>query len=78
LAGRSTDGSIARKQGQPNAGLLITAHVASVDKTLKKINAAGGSIVVPKRAIPDIGWQTHFRDPEGNVIWILENKLKEK
>jgi predicted enzyme related to lactoylglutathione lyase len=52
--------------------VLVTAEVASVDEVLRRITAAGGSIVVPKQAIPGIGWQAHFRDPEGNVIGILE------
>jgi predicted enzyme related to lactoylglutathione lyase len=42
----------------------------------KRLSAAGGSIVVPKRAIPDVGYQAHFRDPEGNVIGIMENDPK--
>jgi predicted enzyme related to lactoylglutathione lyase len=34
---------------------------------------AGGSIVVPTRAIQGVEYQAHFRDPEGNVIGIMEN-----
>jgi len=67
------DGGIARKQDRPASGILVTAQVDSVDVTLRDVLAAGGSIVVPKRAIPGVGWQAHFRDPEGNVIGILEN-----
>lgn len=67
------DGGIARKEDRPASGLLITAQVDSIDTTLKAIVAAGGSIVVTKRAIPGVGWQAHFRDPEENVIGLLEN-----
>ena len=49
------------------------AQVESVDESLKRIVMAWGSIVVPKRAIPGVGYQAHFRDPEGNVIGIIEN-----
>jgi predicted enzyme related to lactoylglutathione lyase len=66
------NGGIARKQDRSASGVLVTAEVASVDEVLRRITAAGGSIVVPKQAIPGIGWQAHFRDPEGNVIGILE------
>lgn len=66
------NGGIARKQDRPASGVLVTAEVASVDEVLRRITAAGGSIVVPKQAIPGIGWQAHFRDPEGNGIGILE------
>jgi predicted enzyme related to lactoylglutathione lyase len=33
----------------------------------------GGSILVPKRARPCVGYQAHFMDPEWNVIGIMEN-----
>jgi predicted enzyme related to lactoylglutathione lyase len=72
------DGGIARKQDRPASGVPVTAEVASVDEVLRKITAAGGSVVVPKRAIPGVGWQAHFKDPEGNVIGILENDPKAK
>jgi uncharacterized protein len=78
--GKETDpgihGGIARKKDRPESGILVTAQVDSVDECLKKIVANGGSIVVPKRAIPGVGYQAHFRDPEGNVIGIMENDLK--
>ena len=66
-------GGIARKKDRPASGVLVTAQVDSVDECLKKIVNNGGSIVVPKRAIPGVGYQAHFRDPEGNVIGIMEN-----
>jgi predicted enzyme related to lactoylglutathione lyase len=66
-------GGIARKKDRPASGILVTAQVDSVDECLKKIIAAGGSIVVPKRVIPGVGYQAHFRDSEGNVIGIMEN-----
>jgi hypothetical protein len=69
-------GGIARKKDRPASGILVTAQIDSVDECLKKIVAAGGSIVVPKRAIPGVGYQAHFRDPEGNVIGIMENDHK--
>jgi hypothetical protein len=66
-------GGIARKKDRPASGVLVTAQVESVDDCLKKIIATGGSIVVPKRAIPGVGYQAHFRDPEGTVLGIMEN-----
>jgi predicted enzyme related to lactoylglutathione lyase len=66
-------GGIARKKDRPASGVLVTAQVDSIDDCLKKITLAGGSIIVPKRAIPGVGYQAHIRDPEGNVIGIMEN-----
>jgi predicted enzyme related to lactoylglutathione lyase len=67
------NGGIARKQDRPAPGVLVTAEVDSVDACLREIHAAGGTIVVPKRAIPGVGYQAHLRDPEGNILGILEN-----
>jgi predicted enzyme related to lactoylglutathione lyase len=44
-----------RKKDHPDSGVLVTTQDKSVDACLKKIAAAGGSIVVPKRAIPGLG-----------------------
>jgi predicted enzyme related to lactoylglutathione lyase len=66
------NGGIARKQDRPESGILISAEVASIDEALERSSLAGGSVVVPKRAIPGVGWQAHFRDPEGNVIGLLQ------
>jgi len=67
------NGGIARKKDRPASGVLVTAQVDFVDECLKKIILAGGSVVVPKQAIPGVGYQAHFRDPDGNVIGIMEN-----
>lgn len=67
------NGGITRKQDRPVSGILVTAEVASVDDTLNAIADAGERVVLPKQAIPGIGWQAHFRDPEGNKIGILKN-----
>ena len=49
-----------------------TLGVASVDKTLKKILAAGGKVVRPKVAIPAMGWIAYCADPDGNAFGIIE------
>ncbi len=54
-------------------GVLVTAQVDSVDACLGKIIEAGGEIVVPKRPIPGVGYQAHFKDTEGNIIGIMES-----
>jgi predicted enzyme related to lactoylglutathione lyase len=46
--------------------------VESVDEYVKKIEALGGKIVVPKMEIPGIGWWAMALDPEGNQFAILQ------
>jgi hypothetical protein len=55
-----------------------TVGVASVDKALKKILAAGGKVVRPKIGIPTMGWFVYCSDPDGNVFGIMEMDEKAK
>lgn len=69
-------------EGSPgiNGGIMIhedsqprtvnTIGVDSVDDFAAKVLAAGGQVVVPKMAIPGIGWQAYCLDTEGNLFGI--------
>lgn len=46
--------------------------VESIDACEKKIVAAGGSVVQPKRLIPGVGYVLRFRDTEGNELSLVE------
>jgi predicted enzyme related to lactoylglutathione lyase len=52
---------------------VITVNVASIDDALKKIEAAGGSVVTPRTPIPDMGAFAYFKDTEGNLMGLWEN-----
>lgn len=49
-----------------------TIDVPSCDEYLGKIEAAGGKNVMPKMAVPGIGWLAYCTDPEGNTFGILQ------
>lgn len=51
---------------------IITIDVDGIDDALKKIEAGGGSTVVPRTEIPNMGAFAYFRDPEGNVLGLWE------
>ncbi len=46
-------------------------HVESLDHTLDRIVALGGSVLRPKSAVPKTAWFAVVADPEGNIfaIW---------
>lgn len=46
--------------------------MANADETAKAIEAEGGTILIPKTAIPGVGQLVTFRDTEGNVFAALE------
>jgi predicted enzyme related to lactoylglutathione lyase len=51
----------------------ITVAVDSVDQTIKKIENSGGKILMPKTAVPGIGYSASFEDPEGNIVALMQN-----
>ena len=49
-----------------------TIDVPSADEFSRRIEEAGGTIVVPKTDIPGVGALVTFKDTEGNILTILE------
>jgi predicted enzyme related to lactoylglutathione lyase len=49
--------------------------VESVDIYVKKIEALGGKVLVPKTEISGIGWWAMVMDPEGNQFAILQSMM---
>ena len=52
---------------------VITIDVPNIDEHLKKIEEAGGKVVVPKMAVGDMGFSAYIADTEGNVIGVWQN-----
>jgi len=71
-----------KESGAINGGLMdrtsdtpvpvITIQVDSIDDSLKKVDAGGGSTIQPRTAIPDMGAFAYFKDSEGNVMGLWE------
>lgn len=53
-------------------GMTNTITVPSVDDFSDKIVDNGGQLIVPKVAIPRVGWFAQCTDTEGNVFGIIE------
>jgi len=53
-------------------GFECSIEVANVDNTIKSVTENGGEIVMPKNAIPYVGWLTKFLDTEGNIVCAIE------
>jgi predicted enzyme related to lactoylglutathione lyase len=47
-------------------------EVDSIDDTLAKVEAAGGTIVMAKTPISETSWWAVFRDPDGNDVGLYE------
>ena len=71
------DGGILNQQeGFPS--VVNTIDVPSCDEYIKKITKFGGSVVVPKMAVPGVGYMAYLKDTEGNVFGIMESDEKAK
>lgn len=56
-----------------NQAVVDTIDVADVDESVAKIAAAGGTVIMPKTAIPTVGWLAYFKDTEGNTFGIMQS-----
>ena len=64
-------GMLSRDQAA-TPGPVIVVDVDSIDGSLEKIGSLGGSTVVGKTPVADMGFAAYFKDPEGNVIGLWE------
>lgn len=76
--GPGIDGGLAQRQGPdpecdaPLNAFPLTVEVDDVDKSVREVVQAGGTVAEPKSAIPSLGWIVYCRDTEGNVFGMLE------
>jgi predicted enzyme related to lactoylglutathione lyase len=60
--------------GQP---FINYVDVASIDAALKKVEGAGGIVIMPKAEIaPGVGWIAAFKDTEGNIMGFHQSPPK--
>lgn len=72
-------------EGQPgiNGGLMPrrdpaqpcvnTMDVADVDVSAAMVERSGGQVVVPKMAVPGVGWLVYCKDTEGHIFGMMQN-----
>jgi len=53
-------------------GLECTIGVENVDDIIDRVKSKGGQILIPKTAIPYVGWIAKFLDTEGNLICAMQ------
>ena len=57
---------------QPVIGFECSIAVEDVDAVTRAVEANGGKIVMPKAAIPGVGWVVKFLDTEGNLACAIQ------
>lgn len=65
------NGAFIRKTAS-RPSLINTIDVSNLDDTVARIMDHGGRVVLPRMAIPTIGWMAFFTDPDGIMTGIIE------
>ncbi len=58
--------------GQSVIAYVCTIDTPALDEFIKKAQAGGGTLVVPKMPIPGIGWLAYCKDTEGNIFGMMQ------
>ncbi len=59
--------------GQAVNAFVCTIDVASVDDACAKALSLGGTEAVAKMPIPGVGWLAYVKDPDGNILGLMQN-----
>jgi predicted enzyme related to lactoylglutathione lyase len=51
---------------------ICMVEVASLDATLAQAVSLGAAITLPKMPVPGVGWLAYIRDPDGNLLSLLQ------
>jgi uncharacterized protein len=65
------NGAIAEKD-ESHPSTINTVSVPSFEVAISKIEEAGGKVLMPKMAVPGVGYMTYCRDTEGNIFGIMQ------
>jgi predicted enzyme related to lactoylglutathione lyase len=49
-----------------------TIDVESVEKAIDTVSKAGGKLVMPKTAVPTVGYFAYLQDTEGNLFGVMQ------
>jgi hypothetical protein len=60
-------------EGQAVNAFVCTVNVSSVDESVASALALGGRLALPKMAIPGVGWLAYVKDPDGNILGLMQD-----
>jgi predicted enzyme related to lactoylglutathione lyase len=76
--GRGIDGGLLRRRGpapvdgQAVNAFICTVDVADVDASIQSAISNGGTLALPKMAVPGVGWLAYVKDTEGNILGMMQ------
>ena len=66
------NGGLLSREQAATAGPVVVIDVENIEAALEKIGGQGGSTVVGKTPVGDMGFAAYFTDSEGNVMGLWE------
>lgn len=66
----------AAAEGQPVNSFVCTVSIDDLGATLGKAMELGAAIAVPKMEIPTVGWLAYIKDPDGNILGLMQPTAK--
>lgn len=61
------------KKKDPKQPVVNAIDVVDLNNAMEAVEKAGGKIVVPRTAIPTVGWLAYFTDPDGNIHGLYQH-----
>lgn len=61
------------KREAPFGSPVIVIAVDDIDASMTTVERLGGSTVMAKQPVGDMGWAAYFKDPEGNLMGLFQN-----
>ena len=51
---------------------IAATRDGDVDACVARATSAGGSVALPKMAVPGIGWLAYVKDPDANIFGMMQ------
>ena len=66
------NGGMLARSAAAAPGPVVVVDVESIDVALERVTELGGSTVLGKQPVGNMGFTAYVRDPEGNVVGLWE------
>jgi uncharacterized protein len=66
------NGGMMARSASPSPAPILVVDVDSIDKALARIGELGGTTILERQVVGEMGFSAYVRDPEGNVIGLWE------
>jgi len=71
-------GLVPRRGPIPTDGAAVNSYVCTiqvdaVDDSVARALSLGGNVAVQKTPIPGVGWLAYVKDPDGNILGLMQS-----